>query len=282
MAAVSYYSVVRYVPDPIRDERINIGVVVTGESGEFAGAKFTHDLQRAKSFGAEDPGFLKNFSKMLEDLTVQPQLRLELEKEPSWDLATVRMVHEQWGNAIQFGEPRAALESDPSKLLDEVFARYVTGTRRRDQRVKDRRWVAAQGILRLRASAKERFPRIDVDQIVKRSHEVTGKFDAHTFPIFLQRNGTAHAIEAISFEVDDSDRLAREVDATAWAIDDVRKTRPELPISVLVLEKAKSSHFQRAERLYKALDAPIVRSADVDEWAHQAVRALGETTAAHR
>src|SRR5437016_5244403 len=117
MAAVSYYAVVRYVPDPIRDERINIGVVVTGQTGEFAGAKFTHDFQRAKSFGAEDLGFLKDFSKMLEDLTVQPQLRLELEKEPSWDLTTIRVVHQQWGNAIQFGEPRAALEPDPSKLL---------------------------------------------------------------------------------------------------------------------------------------------------------------------
>ena len=33
---VSYYSIVHYVPDPIRDERINVGVVVVDEIGEIA------------------------------------------------------------------------------------------------------------------------------------------------------------------------------------------------------------------------------------------------------
>ena len=38
---IIHYSVVRYYPDPIRDERINIGIIIVNEGGEIALAKFS-------------------------------------------------------------------------------------------------------------------------------------------------------------------------------------------------------------------------------------------------
>src|SRR6266849_4724949 len=39
-SSVCFYSVVRYVPDPIRDEARNIGVLVVSPDASFAGSKF--------------------------------------------------------------------------------------------------------------------------------------------------------------------------------------------------------------------------------------------------
>jgi hypothetical protein len=282
MAGISYYAVVRYVPDPVRDERINIGVVVASGTGEFIGARFAHDLQRAKSFGAEDVGFLKDFAKTLDDLTIQPRLRLKLGGAPEWDVQTLRTFHERWGNSIQFSEPRAAQEPEPDKLLEAVFARYVSAPRQREHRVRDRRWVVAQAVEHLRAEARERFPEEEVSHIIKRSQQITGAFDSHTFPLLLQRDGSAHAVEALSFEGEDTDKLAREVDATAWTIDDVRKAKPDLPITILTLEKEESNQFLRAARIYVALHANVVTSRDLGEWAQHAVRALADVSPAGR
>ena len=48
---ISRYSVIRYVPDPLREEHINIGVIVVAEDGSFADCRFLSNWEKAKKFG---------------------------------------------------------------------------------------------------------------------------------------------------------------------------------------------------------------------------------------
>ena len=54
---VSRYSIIQYVPNPIADERINIGVVAFNE--DAVRTHFLSNWERVRYFGMEDTEFLK-------------------------------------------------------------------------------------------------------------------------------------------------------------------------------------------------------------------------------
>ena len=58
----SHYSIVQYVPDPIADERINVGVIATGENGTVR-VRFLGHWQRVHQFGRGDVSFLQEFAR---------------------------------------------------------------------------------------------------------------------------------------------------------------------------------------------------------------------------
>ena len=60
----AYLTVVQCVPDPVIDERINVGVIVYGE-GRIR-SRFISDWRRVRSFGVDDVEFLKEFAERLE------------------------------------------------------------------------------------------------------------------------------------------------------------------------------------------------------------------------
>src|SRR6266849_536474 len=59
------YSVIRYVPDPRREEFVNVGLIVAAEDNSFADCRFTPDWRRARRFGVENLAFLKEIEKQL-------------------------------------------------------------------------------------------------------------------------------------------------------------------------------------------------------------------------
>src|SRR2546427_238547 len=120
--ANNYYSVVQYVPDPTRDERINVGIVVASEDGTIGRAKFPKDWSRVRQFGREDVTFLRDFANSLErDLRAQLQLMPNGER---WHLDSLQRFSAEWQNSIQISEPRVSSLS-PEQLVDEMYERLV-------------------------------------------------------------------------------------------------------------------------------------------------------------
>src|SRR5260370_37129633 len=100
-ATTSYYAIVRYVPDPIRGEQLNIGVVVTNGAGEFIDARVASDLQRAKTFGGEDTGFLKDFTGGFRRLPRQTHRTPRLEQVAPAGTIRPKTVSEPRNNSVQ-------------------------------------------------------------------------------------------------------------------------------------------------------------------------------------
>ena len=114
----SHYSIVQYVPDPISDERINVGVIVTGDSGVVR-VRFLSHWQRVRQFGLSDVSFLREFARAIE----MRQGELDL-SQTQWTEPVLRRLSSEWMRSIQFTEPRASLK-DVDSLFEEIVVRFL-------------------------------------------------------------------------------------------------------------------------------------------------------------
>lgn len=119
----SYFSIIQYVPIPIADERINIGVLVF--DGQVAKVRFLQNWGRVKQFGmTADITFLINFTHNMEEAIsaglLFPGDRLSEVAPRDRLMKAVR----DWRGDIQFCEPKASL-LDTDQLLSDITTNYL-------------------------------------------------------------------------------------------------------------------------------------------------------------
>src|SRR5262245_34649658 len=108
----SYYSVIRYVPDPVADEAINVGVVAF--QGSTVVLRWTSDWWRARQLANRDPVALKEVAA---DLYKQADSGKLTE-------SAIRRYADTWHNEIQWTSPRASARP-VEDLANEVAALYL-------------------------------------------------------------------------------------------------------------------------------------------------------------
>lgn len=111
------FMLVRYVPDLVRDEGLNIGIFLHSPEEEYLDCLFTDDFRRVKRFHEQADV----------DLLRELQQHFEQEiKEHENDLASyLRAIEESYSNLIQVTPPRTCLLHDPQEEIQELFSRYV-------------------------------------------------------------------------------------------------------------------------------------------------------------
>jgi len=112
------FFLVRYVPDLVRDEVLNIGVFVHSPEQKYFDCLFTDDFRRIKRFHPQaDVELLRELQQHFEE---------EIERcSDDWG-EYIRSLQE-YSNLIQFTEPRACHLRDPASEIQNLFARYVGG-----------------------------------------------------------------------------------------------------------------------------------------------------------
>jgi succinate dehydrogenase/fumarate reductase flavoprotein subunit len=106
----SHYAIIQYVPRPIANERINIGVIVVGEGG--CRVQFLRNWDRVKAFGGEDIGFLLEFAERFFDVEIPVTI----------DWISRAVVN--WQNSIQIEHGGASLDGI-DELLGDVVEKYL-------------------------------------------------------------------------------------------------------------------------------------------------------------
>lgn len=132
----SRYSVIQYVPNPIADERINIGVLVFDE--QAVRVHFLQNWDRVRCFGlSEDIEVLKNFAHEMDEVTKEGLLFPG--DRPTHIPAHERLVKvaRGWRNGIQFTEPRGSL-AGVEQLLDDLASTYLLEPPEKRQKLRDR------------------------------------------------------------------------------------------------------------------------------------------------
>jgi hypothetical protein len=113
------YFLLRYVPNVVREEFVNIGLVMTesgGERGGFAGAHFTKDWRWARRI---DPHV---------DIEVLEALGREVERRLSDAQQRAALLYEMmdsYSNLIQLSPLRHCLAEDPARELKDLAIRLV-------------------------------------------------------------------------------------------------------------------------------------------------------------
>src|SRR5215216_2591135 len=124
----AFYTVVQYVPNPIADERINVGVVVFAD-GQLR-SRFLRDWGRVSRFAQEEIGYVREFADWVGDAAVQSAVGLVTAALPGFsppfraDEQTIRRIAEEWSNSIQLTAPQPSLE-DPDTLLQSMAQTHL-------------------------------------------------------------------------------------------------------------------------------------------------------------
>jgi hypothetical protein len=226
------YSVVQYAPDPITDERINVGVIAWDEGG--IQSRFLADWRRVQAFGGGNLNFLRLFAKKLQMLT-SPQLRLALEHRDGFDAQRLETIIGSWEHNIQFTPPRGSIK-DARALLADVVPTFLreSALQPRPRPKRDRR-AAAVLTAKVILEAVQRRIADEAERLVKKNQKLPGRVEEHAFDVVLANGRPLAAVHALSFEVSDHERLERVVDATAWLVEDVKKAHAKLPVAIFAL-----------------------------------------------
>jgi hypothetical protein len=269
----TFFSIVRYVPDPIAEERVNIGVLVFGEGRPKM--RFLSRWDRVHRFAGSDVSFLQD---VISDLEVFVAGQTSLwDQFVARDFSALQELYGKWRHTVQLSEPRASLKS-PSELLAEVETIYLKAPAQRKRETRDKRYVVARGFRAIEIALRRQIG-AQTESVLRREVPIPGKFEEHVFDIAVADSRMLLAATGLSFQVAESEALRKDVDVAAWAIDDVRKVNKGLPIGIIALPPRSEGHartsFQRAMTIFSGLRAQMVMEEAVGGWVDQISKRAG-------
>lgn len=210
------FFVLRYVPDSVKDEFVNIGVVLLAGKAGYAGVRFTRDWARVRCL----------------DSQADLEMLQSLEEDFSRRLATgtaheiIGKLEDSLSNSLQMTSPKALLTDAPEQELGRLATYYLDRKRlRRDSRAGIRQEILSR--------MREAFEQAGVWKAL--SHNIaasqyTRPGDPLKIDCGCQPNGVVHLFQAValSTEPDHAKVLAFTYPLLAQGIRRERKAKTEL------------------------------------------------------
>jgi DUF3037 family protein len=121
-----HYSLIRYVPRPVAEEFVNVGVVAVSDTGDEASVEFTDDWTRARALGGREEDVL--MLRRLARAWLDESYDLPLFPEDAGDehgAARLNRLYETSANKVQFSRPHRGLASSIDEIVDEVYGSLI-------------------------------------------------------------------------------------------------------------------------------------------------------------
>jgi hypothetical protein len=220
------FSLIRYVPDPVKNEFVNIGVLLRGEDARAA-VRFTRDWSRVRCVDPEAD------TAMLEALEGEIGRRLAEDAR-----AGVASLEDALSNAVQVTEAKACLAESFATEMDTLMQLYVqTAKRRRESRRTGR--VAVQHAMRTE------FERAGVWDLMQRripAARYTRPGDPLHIDCGYRPNGVVRLFQAVSLagDVEGAKVLAFSAEDLREGVTRVERATLELTAIVEPLREATS------------------------------------------
>lgn len=265
----SRYSVIQYVPNPISDEKINLGVLVFDEND--VRVHFLGSWKRIRCFAAtEEINFLKNFTYNMQKAVKSGLLFPGDSKSDIPNHERLLKASLNWQNSIQLTHPRGSL-SDIDKLLEEMVSIYLLEPPEKVNRLRDRQAAAQITTSSIRDVFKKKYGKDKAQDFVKTSFPLTGGHKQHKFDVAIANGNPYLAAHGISFEVHTPETTQ---DSVAFMIVDVKSKLPDFPLAVVALPPTRKSpdfnrlksSYDRMTSTYKDLGAMVVSEDNIEPW----------------
>lgn len=184
------FFLLRYVPDAVKDEFVNLGVVVyeAGEGGGFADVRFTRDWRRVRCL---DPDVDVEIFEALE-ADIREQLLLGASRE-----LLLKKMEDSFSNAIQLTAPKALLAESPQEEIGRLAEIYLERGRRGGRAASGRQAIATR--------MRDEFERQGVWPLMRKAipvAEYTHKGDPLKIDCGYRPNGVVRLFHAVSLEAD--------------------------------------------------------------------------------
>lgn len=117
------FFLLRYVPDLVKDEFVNIGVVLSESATNFAEVRFTSDWSRARCLNAEaDIDMLEAVHADLRNLFADGATSRE---------RIFKAINDSFSNTIQLSPTKACLTQSPQAEIEQLAKLYLESSRPR-------------------------------------------------------------------------------------------------------------------------------------------------------
>ena len=268
----SRYSIVQYVPNPIADERINIGVVAFDDND--VRVQFLNNWSRVQAFGREDIHFLRDFAKRMNFAASEGLLFPGDEPDGSPKHERLKKIARGWINSIQFTEPHGSLDN-VENLLEDIAQTYLVNLV--SEKTKRNRQDAARITHSLiRKTLLSYNDRPALKEMLKNDFPVRGSHKKHKFDAVVANGQPYFAAHGISFEVQIPESLQ---DSLSWMIADVKESDSTFPIGVVALPPKQewpdyeklNEMYQKTISTYRSLGAEVLPENQVQSWASQTI-----------
>ena len=250
---VYYYSIIRFIPNPVREEALNLGVILVGRDVQFADYRMLARTKTRMRLLAPrfDVRLIESFEDDLRSLVGRRGFQLRLEgSSTSLALTGLRQISETHANQLQFTPPRTYLASEPEAALDDLFEEFVRPRRlaRGPRGVVDRRQI--------RNTIVQAFARWELDpQAHPARVNVQGESGTHLFDYGLRNGSVRVAIHAVSFQMTMAEDVILQRDHVAWAAYDIHQRDRNFPIVAVVSPPLAQNRriFEESERMFESV-----------------------------
>lgn len=209
------YWVIRYVPDPIRGERVNVGVIAG--SGDDWALRRVGNLQRASRLGGSatvTADFLTRIEAAIESQLDQIQSVLEPATHERLSKGLIEDLRARMNNVVQISPPKAVLAEDADEAADLAFELMVVDA---GHEVNHRSRTL---VVRRLQAAFELQP--SVLQHVTRSQRATVGAESTTIDIAVSRQVVRQLSQAWAFDVKDLQRVQTQIHAWNYMMSRLR------------------------------------------------------------
>ncbi len=258
---ISYYSIVQYVPDIVRGESINVGVITFSSTDDYVRSVFVDPSPRSRAFGL--------------NATMIKAISGKFTRFKSKDL---QEASKSWFNSIRVTEPRASVK-DSANLLLSIVKNFLPDERMTLPSRMTRDEMLSITVASLKKSVGRIVSRAASKMISSNaSSGVDGSRDSHLFDVGLSNGKPLFGANVISFDGSNPRQLSRFIDASAWTISDIRQVDKSVDLSILVSEATPEheSTAKRARILFADLGAKVIPVAEASTWADGIATMLSE------
>jgi hypothetical protein len=267
------YHLLRCVPNAVRGEGVNIGLVmmeVGGDGGGFAGVHFTKDWRRALCMYPEtDVEMLESFGRELTQGLADAQKRALM----------LREMLENYSNMLQLSEARQWATENPEKDLRQLAAELVEAPRfglaeaERSPRMVGRKWIHSEMGRTFRAAGVWNFLLKELP-----AAPYTNQADDFTFDFAYAAGGEVKLFHAVSL----AERL-KEAELFAFRVAKIgpamARMRGETPRFTSVVEDGYNVGDSGVAAVVALMKGEEIRVAEMREMAGIAERARVELRA---
>lgn len=263
----SKYRIIQFVPDPLANERVNIGVITYDDHTVYVDV--TKHWQRISAFAGRSTHFVRM---VVEELLEAAGDQLPLPSD-NWsrplNKRAVDEILSKWSHSLQVTEPRGSLKN-VADLRSEVSSRFVSR-------------IATLPQYGRRAAALRLFGKVskmiaswkgpDHLKEVQRKVTLKGAVDVHRFDVAYGKDSPRLIMHALPYSYRIGSLLGVSVDATKWAIDDIRKANASVPIGIVfyptrrtTITEGTAIDFAHTIQVCKNLGAETMMEDQVSDW----------------
>lgn len=254
------YWVLRHVPDAVRGEFINIGVVVGQFDGDDWALRRLSNLGQANRLGGDarrSQNWLLRLQAMIDpdSLPLGQLVAFEVGAERRLSAGWMERARRQQRNNIQISEPSPVRASNAAQAADELFTTLVAPANARSIYPRGR----SEAVRDLREALLTRLPNADVHRDVKLNVGLqTARFD-----FAVGRGGISQLSHVVSFQVKNTERVHQALQASSYAVKRLRESGGEL----INPHRRRNNYFAlRPETPLRVLYIPPKTAPQIEVW----------------